>query len=279
MWDVGPDAVRKVRDPVSVSALSVDELPPPRRGPDAIDRMIARLGPAVVCDALIAMLTPDRIARIDQVLAARLGSVIPVVEDLFDPHNGAAVIRTAEALGLQELHVVEPGLRFQAAAGITRGCHRWIDLHRWRDSHDAIAALRGRGFRVFATGPDAAHTVDDVAVDRPLAVLFGNEHAGLPARTVAACDETIALPMHGFTQSYNLSVSAALAMSQLGARRRAHLGATGDLAADRLAWLRARWFALKIRGAVGVVERIVAGRTQPDVAPEPRSRDNPGSTP
>lgn len=268
--------MRKLRDPVPTD-VPVEELPPPRRGPDAIDRLIARLGPEAVCAALTPLLTPDRIERIDAVLADRLGSVVPVVEDVYDPMNGAAVIRTGEALGLQELHVIEPGLRFQAARGITRGCHRWIDLHRWRASTDAIDALRARGFLVLAAGPDATHRFDDVPVDAPVAVLFGNERSGLLPETMAACDEIVALPMHGFTQSFNLSVSAALAMSQLAARRRALLGATGDLAPDRVARLRARWFALKIRGAVQVVERIVAGGTHQDVAPGPRSRDNPGS--
>lgn len=273
--------MRKQREPIAGEATVVDDelAPPRRRGPDAIDRMIERFGPVAVCAALAPLLTDERIAGIDRVLAARLGSVVPVVEDVYDPFNGAAVIRTAEALGLQELHVVEPGLRFQAAHGITRGCHRWIDLHRWPDATGAIAALAARGFRVLATGPAAAHTLDDVAVDQPVAVLFGNERSGLTARTVAACHGTIALPMYGFTQSFNLSVSAALAMSQLAARRRALLGTTGDLAPERVAWLRARWFALKLRGAVAIVERIVAGQTQQDVAPGPRSRDNPGSNP
>lgn len=276
MWDALA-VVRKQRELFPGEAPVVDDdLPPPHRGPDAIDRMIARLGPAAVCAALAPLLTEDRIAGIDRVLAARLGSVVPVVEDVYDPLNGAAVIRTAEAFGLQELHVVEPGLRFQAAHGITRGCHRWIDLHRWRDALEAIAALKARGFRVLATGPDAAHTLADVAVDQPVAVLFGNERSGLTARTTAACDGTVALPMFGFTQSFNLSVSAALAMSQLAARRRALLGTTGDLGPERLAWLRARWFALKLRGAVAIVDRIVAGETHQDVAPGPRSRDNLG---
>lgn len=265
--------MRKLREPPSEVDL-VDDLPPPRRGPDAIDKLIERLGPSTVCEALAPLLTPDRIERIDAVLGARLGSVVPVVEDVYEPHNGAAVIRTGEALGLQELHVVEPKIRFQAARGITRGCHRWIDLHRWRDSHECIAALQARGFRVLATEPEAATPLDTVAVDQPIAVVFGNERSGLPARTVDACDGRVALPMHGFTQSFNLSVSAALVLSQLAARRRAHLGSTGDLVDSRLGWLRARWFALKIRGAVGVVDRIVAARTHRDVATGPRSRDN-----
>src|SRR5262249_31209719 len=93
---------------------------------DAIDRTIARHGPDAVCRALAPLLTAERIARIDEVIAARLGSVVAAVEDTHDPHNAAATIRTSEALGLQELHVIEPGERFSAARGVTRGAHRWI---------------------------------------------------------------------------------------------------------------------------------------------------------
>lgn len=272
MWHVIGSTVRKYRER-PLEALPDDEpLPPPGpRAPDAIDRLIEHHGPDRVCAILAPLLTADRVARIDQVLAARLGSVIPVVEDVYEPHNGAAVIRSAEALGLQELHVLETGLRFQAARGITRGCHRWMDLARWREARACIEALRGRGFTVLATTPVAAIPVDAVDVSRPVAVIFGNEHAGLPAATIAACDGAVALPMYGFTQSYNLSVSAALVTSQLAARRRALLGHDGDLDPDRRQRLRARWFALKVRGAVGVVERAVSGRTHGGVAPEPQS--------
>jgi tRNA (guanosine-2'-O-)-methyltransferase len=251
-----------------------DALPVPA-GPDAIDRLIARLGPEAVIEALSDVVSAERLERIDQVLAARLTSVVGVVEDVYDPHNGAAVIRTAEALGLAGLHVIETGLRFQAAKGITRGCHRWMAVERWPSARASVAALHARGFRVLATAPGATTTVETVDVDRPIAVVFGNEHAGLPAATVAACDGAIALPMYGFTQSFNLSVSAALALAQLAARRRAHLGALGDLSPDARRHLRARWMALKVRGAVGVIERTVAAQTRAAVAPEPQPRQNP----
>jgi tRNA (guanosine-2'-O-)-methyltransferase len=222
---------------------------------DAIERLIDRYGPAAVCDALEPQLTPERIARIDAALAARLASVVTVVEDTYDPHNAAATIRTTEALGLQELHVLEPGERFSIAKGITRGSHRWIDLHRWPDAEAALPALRARGFRVFATAPGATVSIEDVDVTTPLAIVFGNEHAGLTEATMRACDAAIAVPMFGFTESYNLSVTVALAMSRIAARRRAYIGAVGDLDAVRRLRLRARWFALSARAAVGIVER------------------------
>jgi tRNA (guanosine-2'-O-)-methyltransferase len=224
---------------------------------DAIDRIIERCGPDAVCAALAPMLTAARIARIDQVLAARLVSVVTVVEDTYDPHNAAATIRTTEALGLGELHVVEAEQRFSIAGGVTCGAHRWIELHRWQSVEAAASALRGRGFRVFATLPGAAHTIDDVDVTTPLAVAFGNEHAGLTPAAIAACDGAIGVPMHGFTESFNLSVTVALAMSRIAARRRAAIGGPGDLGDRRRRELRARWFALKIRGAVGILERAL----------------------
>ncbi|HEY0252686.1 MAG TPA: TrmH family RNA methyltransferase, partial [Kofleriaceae bacterium] len=146
---------------------------------DAIDRIIEKHGAATICEALLSLMTPERIARVDGVLASRLGSVVTCVEDTYDPHNAAATIRTTEALGLQELHVIEPEMRFSATKGVTRGAHRWIDMHRWPKAEDAITSLRARGFRVYATAPDAKVSIEDVDVSTPLAILFGNEHDGV----------------------------------------------------------------------------------------------------
>jgi len=225
---------------------------------DAIERLIDRHGADAICGVLGPILTPERIARIDVVLAARLTSVVTIVEDTYDPHNAAATIRTTEAIGLQELHVVEPELRFSAAKGVTRGAHKWIDLHRWPRAEDTITALHARGFRVYATLPGATHSIEDVDVSQPIAVAFGNEHAGLTADAIAACDGSLGVPMQGFTESFNLSVTVALAMYTIAQRRRALLGQPGDLDDERRRRLRARWFALKIRGAVGILERALS---------------------
>jgi tRNA (guanosine-2'-O-)-methyltransferase len=224
---------------------------------DAIDRLIDKHGPANICEALMPMMTAERIARIDGVLASRLGSVVTCVEDTYDPHNAAATIRTTEALGLQELNVIEPHSRFSAAKGVTRGAHRWIDLARWPTADAAVDALHARGFRVYATAPGAAVSVEDVDVSSPVAIVFGNEHDGVTESAIAACDGAITVPMFGFTESYNLSVTVGLAMSRLATRRRAHLGTPGDLDPERQAHLRARWFALRIRGVVGILERAL----------------------
>ncbi len=106
--------------------------------------------------------------------------------------------------------------------------------------------------------------VEDVPVDAPIAALFGNEHAGLSPAAVAACDGAISVRMFGMTESFNLSVTVGLAMSRLATRRRAHLGALGDLPIrSRRARLRAKWFALRVRGVEGVLARLIPHDASP----------------
>jgi tRNA (guanosine-2'-O-)-methyltransferase len=221
---------------------------------DDIEALIARHGAEAVQRALAPLLTAERIARIDGVLDARLASVTIAVENTYDPHNAAATIRTCEALGLQDVHVIAAE-GFSAAKGVVRGAAQWIDLHRWRTPQAAVAALREGGFRVLATRPDAARSIDDLDVASPVAVMFGNEHDGLTPDAVAMCDEAVKVPMFGMTESFNLSVTVALVATRLAARRRQHLGRLGDLAAERRAVLRARWFSFGLRGAAQIVER------------------------
>ena len=139
---------------------------------------------------------------------------------------------------------------------MTRGAHKWIQLHRWKRPQEAIASLQARGFRVYATLPGSTFSIEDVDVSTPIAVAFGNEHSGLGDDAIAACDGAIGVPMFGFTESFNLSVTVGLAMSRIATRRRAHLGATGDLDDATKRHLRARWFALKVKGVLQVLDRV-----------------------
>ena len=216
--------------------------------------VIATHGAEAVIGVLGPLLTAERKARIDAVLAARLASVVAVMQDTYDPHNASAAIRTSEALGLAALHVIEPSAAF-TAKGITRGSHAWIDVRHWPSPAACADALRAGGARVYATLPGAPDDLETVPVDRPVAVMFGNEHAGLNAEAVAACDGAISIPMFGFSESFNVSVSVALVTSRLAARRRALLGTTGDLTAAQQTTLRAAWYAAKLPAAAGILER------------------------
>lgn len=211
------------------------------------------------------LLSPERRARIEEVLALRLTSVTAIVEETYDPHNAAAAMRTAEALGLSDLHVASPRADFRAK-GVTRGTDRWLDVHAWPSFAACAEHLRAEGFRVLATRPDARDDLATLDVGAPLAIAFGNEHEGLSAAALAACDGAVRIPMFGFAESYNLSVSVALAISQLAARRRARLApALGDLSEPRRQRLRARWYGLKQRGVEGILQRALGSLPTGDV--------------
>lgn len=223
-----------------------------------VDALIERYGVAVVTEAIRPLLSERRMARIESVLDSRLDSVTAVLENLHDPHNGAATIRSVEAFGLTSVHVVETMERFRHAPAVTIGSEKWIETRRHPSFAECAEAVRARGMLLYATVPGAELTLDSVDVSKPCAIVFGNEHEGLTANAIDACDHTVSIPMFGFTQSFNLSVSVALAVQRLAERRRKHLGTGGDLGSEERARLRARWYALSVRAADQIVERSVS---------------------
>ncbi len=223
-----------------------------------VDELIDQHGTEAVLAAVRPLLTEDRAGRIEAVLDARLCGLTVVLENLHDPHNGAAAIRSVEGVGLTAIHVAESAERFRSASAVTIGAEKWIDVHRHASFSRCADVLKGAGMTLYATVPGAEFELDSIDVSQPCAIAFGNERDGLSPEAVAACDHTIAIPMFGFSQSFNLSVSVALAMSRLAARRRETLGRDGDLPQQERALLQARWYALSVRGARSVVERYVS---------------------
>lgn len=220
--------------------------------------MLDRYGPDVVTRALRPLLTDGRIERIESVLDSRLSGLVVAIENLHDPHNGAAAIRSLEGVGLCALHVAETVEHFRFSSAIAIGAEKWIEIVRHRGFPACASALRDAGFTLYATAPDAAEDLESIDVSAPCAVVFGNEHAGLSDTALELCDRRVKIPMHGFSQSFNLSVSVAVAMHRLAARRREALGRSGDLEDAKRAFLRARWYALGMRGVDAIVARYVA---------------------
>ncbi len=193
-----------------------------------------------------SLLTPQRLARIDAVVSARMRSVTVVLDRLLDAHNVAAVLRTAEGLGLSRVHVVPHDARDDAAhRRVTQDAHKWLDIETHPSGAQAARSLAAEGFAVYAGHLDpGARPSTDISADRPVALLFGNEHEGPSPETLAACTGTFRIPMAGFTQSFNVSVAAGIALSQICAGRRAFLGRAGDLPSQERRALRSRFLRL-----------------------------------
>jgi len=187
------------------------------------------------------MILPRRLDRLETVLGRRTRRLTVVFEDLYHPHNASAVMRSAECFGVQDVHVVEQVQRFRPHADIVRGAARWLTLHRHRSFGVAAASLRAAGYALVATAADPGSLpIDGLALDRPLAICFGTEERGLSAEALASADIRAHVPMVGFTESLNVSVTAALCLRALGERLRAGQGWELDAAdrdALRLVWL------------------------------------------
>lgn len=170
-------------------------------------------------------LTAQRRQRIEQVLAERTRRITVVLENIYQPHNASACLRSCEILGVQDIHIVEDRNRFQSNPEVEMGAARWLSLHRYRSGPESIAeclnALRGRGFRLLAANPaPSAATPWSVDLNQPLALVFGTEEAGLSDTALAMIDDHIHLPMFGFTQSFNISVTVAVMLNVLMERLR-----------------------------------------------------------
>ncbi len=186
---------------------------------------------------------PRRLRRAEAVLARRMGRLAVVVEDLVDSHNIDAVVRTAEALGVQHLYRIERDTGDLVHPEITQGAHRWLTIERFTDAGDCIDAVRAAGYGVWAADvAPGARPLDELELPPRLAVVLGSEGMGLSPVVRERADERFYLPMVGFTGSLNVSVTAALVMWDLVRRFVRRDGFRGDLDEAQRERLRALWY-------------------------------------
>ena len=219
---------------------------------DAV-KPVAKEDAQLVIDALSQHVGDERREKLERVVASRLGGLVVVLEQLVDPHNGGAALRSCEANGVREVHVV--GSSFGFSERVTQGCDKWLDIARDESIDRCASGLKARGFKLYAAVPGAAVTLEELDPLAPAAFLVGNERDGLTAAARAACDVEFAIPMHGFSQSVNLSVATALCVYTQASRRRRALGTVGDLDADERLQLLADYYRRDVRGADAIVAR------------------------
>lgn len=205
------------------------------------------------------LLSPQRRFYLEQVLRHRTRTLATILAGTHDPHNQAAVMRTCESLGIQEVHLALGDETFCPSPKVTQNAHRWLDVVVHPDFATLAGALRRRDFAILAAAiEDRAESLYSIDFTRPIAVVFGSEPTGLPAGVLADCDGSFHIPMYGLSQSYNISVAAAIALSWAVESRRRAWGEPGDLEPDQLAALRRSFY-----------ETAARGRTPRPLAPDP----------
>ena len=196
---------------------------------------------------LSQFVSEHKLTLMEQVLSMRTRYLTVVLEDLYQSQNASAVVRTCECLGIQDIHVIEDTARYGTNKKVLKGSHYWVDIikHRIKTGGSVsleAEALRKRGYRVLVTSVDrgskALHEID--VAEGPIALVMGNELKGTSAEVVAAADGLVHIPMHGFTESFNVSVSAAICLSGLRDRMMAS-DITWQLSDEEKNDLRLRW--------------------------------------
>lgn len=173
-----------------------------------------------LCDYLQSFLTDERKERLNTVLQNRTRHFTVVLEDLFQTQNISAVMRTCECYGVQDVHIIEKENEFTIHSAISMGSNKWLTLHNYpNEPHNmekCIQNLKSNGYSVVATLPaENSYFVQDLPIDQKTAFVFGTELTGISPELVAMCDKAVKIPMYGFTESFNISNSVAILLSNV----------------------------------------------------------------
>ncbi|HLT80375.1 MAG TPA: RNA methyltransferase [Cyclobacteriaceae bacterium] len=195
---------------------------------------------------------------ISRVLALRTRRITVVLEDVYQSQNLSAVMRTCECMGIQDVHVIEKSAGYGFNKKVLKGSHKWLTIKRYRKGDNptrtCITSLREKGYRILSISPDPSGTpIDMVTPDEPMALVFGNELHGLSEDAMSLGDTKVTIPMYGFTESMNISVSAALCVYALTGKLRNSGIAYGLTEAEQDA-LRLKWYRQIVRRSE-IIER------------------------
>ena len=177
-------------------------------------------------DHLMTFVSEERKERFNEIIKYRTRHFTVVLEDIYQPHNASAILRTCDLTGIQDVHIIENNNHYEVNPEVALGSSKRLNLfkHNTADNNTigAINALKDKGYTVVATTPHKKDwNLDSLPLDKKIAFMFGTELLGLSDIAINSADEHLRIPMFGFTESYNISVSAALVLFTVTQRLRA----------------------------------------------------------
>lgn len=172
-------------------------------------------------DYLSGFITNQRREAFERVLQQRTRYITVVLEDIYQPHNASAVLRSMDCFGIQDAHIIENSNEYRINPEVALGASKWLSLMRYNEAGNnttrALKHLKDRGYRLVATTPHQQDVeLPDFSLEKgKTALLFGTEMEGLSQQALSMADEYLRIPMYGFTESFNISVSAAIILYEL----------------------------------------------------------------
>ncbi len=174
----------------------------------------------VLIDYFMQFISDNRKQRFDEVMENRTRHLTVVMEDVFQSHNVSAVLRSCDCFGVQDVHVIENRNKYSVNPDVSLGSTNWLNVHRYNkeenNSISCIKELKAKGYKVIATTPHKDDcTIHELNLDQKTALVFGTEKEGITEDVIKHADGFVKIPMYGFTESFNISVSAALCLHTL----------------------------------------------------------------
>ncbi len=176
-----------------------------------------------VLDKLYEIITPSKREMFDRIAADRTNHITIAIENVFQEHNASAVLRSCDCFGLQKMHIIEKDNAYKVQRDIALGAGRWVDQFNFNQGDtptlDCIQRLKKQGYQIVATTPHTdANTIYDLPIDQPMAFFFGTERKGISEEVIEHADAFVKIPMFGFTESFNISVSVAILLNTIRER-------------------------------------------------------------
>lgn len=208
---------------------------------------------------LESFMTEERKAKFLAVLSNRTYHFTVAIEDVFQAHNTSAVIRTCEVFGIQEAHLIEARFGKKLDRKIAMGAQKWVDVYRHNNAIECMQALRQQGYKIIATSPHHdSCLLDEFDIGQKAAFFFGTELEGLSEEVMQQADGFLKIPMVGFTESLNISVSAAIILQQLSVKLRAS-NVAWQLTPEQVLQKRIDWAKKSVRSPQSLLKRFEEG--------------------
>ncbi len=202
-------------------------------------------------------LTEERLRKIEHFSAQSSDFVLPVMEDVYQFRNAAAIVRSAEACGFHKIVALQKHNVFNPNLEVTKGADTWVEVEKLSARIESLKEIRQRGYKIVAVSPEKNATLlPNFRIDEPIALTFGTEWEGISEEILDFADETLMIPMYGFTQSFNVSVAAAICLYEL--KQKLVKTQTPHLLNDeKRLRLKIRWAVNSIRSGGEILERYL----------------------
>ena len=208
-------------------------------------------------DYLKQFLTDERLSKIEHFSHESSDFVLPVMEDVYQFRNAAAIVRSVEACGFHHVVALEEENVFNPNLKVTKGAETWVKVEKMPNNLDSLKEIKNRSYKILAVSPENNATMlPDYEVKEPIALVFGTELEGVSDEILEFADETLAIPMYGFTKSFNVSVAAAICMYELK-QKLMKSGIDYKLSEEKLLEMKIRWTVNSIRSGEELLERFL----------------------